>query len=47
MQDIVKKMAEEKGYDIVIDVSQALYTKPALDITAEALAEYNKAYPAK
>jgi outer membrane protein len=47
MQEIVKKIAEEKGYDIVIDVSQALYTKPALDITAEALAEYNKAYPAK
>jgi outer membrane protein len=47
MQAIVKKIAEEKGYDIVLDVSQALYTKPALDITAEALAEYNKAYPAK
>lgn len=47
MQAIVKKIAEEKGYDIVFDVSQALYTKPALDITPDALAEYNKAYPAK
>jgi outer membrane protein len=47
MQDVVKKIAEEKGYDIVIDVSQAVYTKPALDITADALAAYNKAYPAK
>jgi len=47
MQEIVKKIAEERGYDIVFDVSQALYTKPALDITSEALAEYNKAYPAK
>lgn len=47
MQDIVKKLAEEKGYDVVVDVSQTLYFKPALDITADALAAYNKAYPAK
>lgn len=46
MQDVVKKIAEEKGYDIVVDVSQTLYFKPALDLTAEALAAYNKAYPA-
>jgi outer membrane protein len=45
MSDVVKKMAEEKGYDIVIDVSQALYFKPAMDVTADALAAYNKAYP--
>ena len=47
MQEIVKKLAEEKGLDIIVDVSQALYFKPALDLTAEALAAYNKAYPAK
>jgi outer membrane protein len=47
MQAVVKKIAEDKGYDIVIDVSQAVYTKPALDITADALAAYNKEYPAK
>jgi outer membrane protein len=46
MQDVVKKIAEEKGYDIVVDVSQTLYFKPALDLTADALAAYNKAYPA-
>ena len=46
MQDVVKKIAEEKGYDIVVDVSQTLYFKPALDLTMEALAAYNKAYPA-
>lgn len=46
MQEVVKKIAEEKGYDIVVDVSQTLYFKPALDLTAEALAAYNKAYPA-
>ncbi|HEX4275565.1 MAG TPA: OmpH family outer membrane protein [Bryobacteraceae bacterium] len=47
MQDVVKKLAEEKGFDVVLDVSQMLYFKPALDITADALAAYNKAYPAK
>jgi hypothetical protein len=31
----------------VVDVSQTLYFKPALDVTADALAAYNKAYPAK
>lgn len=47
MQEIVKKIAEEKGIDVVIDVSQAVYFKPALEITTDALAAYNKAYPAK
>jgi outer membrane protein len=45
MSDVVKKLAEEKGYDMVIDVSQALYFKPTMDVTADALAAYNKAYP--
>ena len=47
MQDVVKKLAEEKGFDIIVDVSQTIYFKPALDITADALAAYNKAYPGK
>ncbi|MDP9053798.1 MAG: OmpH family outer membrane protein [Acidobacteriota bacterium] len=47
MQDVVKKLAEEKGYDVVVDVSQTLYFKPSLDISADALAAYNKAYPGK
>lgn len=45
MQQVIKKLAEEGGYDIIIDVSQALYFKPAMDITAQALAAYNKTYP--
>src|SRR5580658_10012243 len=45
MTEVVKKVAEEKGLDMVIDVSQAIYFKPALDVTADALAAYNKAYP--
>ena len=47
MQEVVKKLAEEKGFDLVIDVSTTLYFKPAFDLTADALAAYNKAYPAK
>lgn len=47
MNDIVKKIAEEKGLDIVVDTSTTLYFKPALDITAEATAAYDKAYPVK
>jgi len=46
MAEVVKKLAEEKGYDVVVDVTNTVYFKPALDITAEALAAYNKAYPA-
>lgn len=47
MQDVVKKLAEDKGFDIIVDVSQTIYFKPALDITKDALDAYNKAYPAK
>jgi outer membrane protein len=47
MQEVVKKIAEEKGYDLVVDVTNAIYFKPALDITSEAIAAYDKAYPAK
>jgi outer membrane protein len=47
MQQVVAKLAEEKGLDVVIDVTQTVYFKPALDITADATAAYNKTYPAK
>lgn len=45
MQDVIKKLAEAKGLDVVIDISNTLYFKPALDMTAEATAAYDKAYP--
>ena len=45
MNDIVKKIAEEKGVDLVIDTSTTLYFKPALDLTNDAIAAYDKAYP--
>jgi outer membrane protein len=46
MTEVVKKIAETRGADVIIDVSNTLYFKPALDLTAEATAAYDKAYPA-
>src|SRR4051794_3132817 len=47
MTDVVRKLAEARGIDIVIDITNTLYFKPALDITAESTAAYDKAYPAR
>jgi outer membrane protein len=47
MRDVVNKLAEAKGLDVVIDSANTFYYKPALDLTAEATAAYDKAYPAK
>jgi len=47
MGEVVKKIAEEKGFDVVVDVSNTVYFKPALEITNDAIAAYDKAYPAK
>ncbi|MBX9603467.1 MAG: OmpH family outer membrane protein [Bryobacteraceae bacterium] len=47
MNDIVKRLSETKGLDLVVDVTTTIYFKPALDITAEATAEYDKAHPLK
>ena len=47
MSEVVKKIAEEKGLDLVVDVSTTVYFKPAMEITTEAIAAYDKAYPAK
>lgn len=47
MADVVRKIAEARGIDVVIDVTNTIYFKPALDITPEATAEYDKAYPPK
>jgi outer membrane protein len=46
MGDVVKKLAEEKGLDVVVDTPYTVYSKPALDITNDAIAAYDKAYPA-
>jgi outer membrane protein len=45
MSEVVKKLAEEKGLDLVVDSATTLYFKPAMDITTDAIAAYDKAYP--
>ena len=47
MQEVVKKLAEEKGLDIVVDSGNTVFFKTTFEITTEATAAYNKAYPAK
>jgi len=47
MQAVLQKLAEEKALDVLIDVSNTVYFKPALDITADATAAYDKAHPVK
>ena len=45
MVDVVKKLAEEKGLDLVVDTANVVFSKPTLDITNDAIAAYDKAYP--
>jgi outer membrane protein len=47
MQTVINKLAEDKGLDLIVEASQTLFSKPALDLTADATAAYNKANPAK
>jgi outer membrane protein len=47
MTDVVKKLAEERGFDMVVDVTNTIYYKPALEITKDATVAYDKAYPVK
>src|SRR5271154_942356 len=47
MQDIIRKVAEEKGMDVVIDAASTHFFKAPLDITEDTVAAYNKAYPVK
>jgi len=46
MTDVLKKLSEEKGYDIVVDAPYAPYFKASLEITNDLIAAYDKAYPA-
>jgi outer membrane protein len=43
----VKKVAEEKGLDLIVDANSIFYSKPTFDISAEVTAAYNTAYPVK
>ncbi|MCU0226669.1 MAG: OmpH family outer membrane protein [Bryobacterales bacterium] len=45
LQEIVNKIAAAKDLDVLVDVSNAVYFKPALEVTDEAVAAFDKAYP--
>jgi outer membrane protein len=46
MLQVVKKVSDDKGLDMVVEVSAVISFKPALDITTEVIEAYDKAYPA-
>jgi outer membrane protein len=45
MTEIIKKIAQDKGFDLVVDTQNTYFFKPTMDITAEATAAYDKAHP--
>jgi outer membrane protein len=47
MTEILKTMMEAKGYDAIVDTTQLVTFKPSLEITTEAIAAFDKAYPLK
>ena len=47
MQELLKKVAEEKGLDLIVDSAAAPFVKPGIEITDQVVAAYDKAYPAK
>lgn len=47
MVAVVKKLAEDKGLDVVVDTQTTIYYKTAMDITNDAITGYNAAHPVK
>ncbi len=47
MSEVVRKIADEKGLDMVVDVTTTVFFRPTMEITKEATAAYDKAYPPK
>jgi outer membrane protein len=45
MYEVVKKICEAKGIEILVSSAAAFYFSGATEITAEATQEYDKAYP--
>ena len=41
MREVVSKLAEEKGLDVVVEGTTTLFVKPALNLTATATEAYN------
>ncbi len=47
LREVVKDLAEQQQVDLVVDVSQTVYFKPALNITKSAIEAYDKKHPSK
>ncbi len=47
MQEIIQKLATEKGLDVIVDRASLLFAKDTLDVTTDAIAAFDRAYPAK
>ncbi len=47
MTEIIKKILDERGLDAIVDTTQLVAFKPALEITTEVIAAFDKAYPLK
>ncbi len=47
MTEVVKKLMDEKGLDAIFDTAGLVSFKGTLEITADATAAYDKAYPVK
>jgi outer membrane protein len=47
LQEIVAKLAEERGLDVVIEATNTIFFKNALELTKESTDAYDKAYPVK
>lgn len=45
MTEVVSKLRDEKGLDAILDTAAAVAYNKTLDLTGEATAAYNKAYP--
>ncbi|MGQ9916538.1 MAG: OmpH family outer membrane protein [Bryobacteraceae bacterium] len=46
-QEVLRQVAEEKGLDIIIDANNLLFSRDALDISADVTAAYDKKFPVK
>ncbi len=42
MREVISELAAAKGLDMIVDVSNTLFFKPALDLTVDATAAYNR-----
>ena len=47
MTEVIAMLRDSKGLDIVIDTAAAIAFNKTIDLTAEATAAYDKAYPVK